>query len=133
MGKIPQVVKEFVEFLTAFLSAENLAIATAVSGILYKVFRSMKKSLNAKQDEMLEEIRQELNTMRTNQDDFSKDINKEVLRLQILSGIHENRLSDSEVLYFFDKYKALGGNSFVEDKVESYLLSLKEGGVNKDG
>ena len=52
----------------------------------------------------------------------------EILRLQILDGIESKRLSYSEVLYFFDKYKALGGNSFVEDKVEKYVYDLNKRG-----
>ena len=52
----------------------------------------------------------------------------EIIRLQILDGIESKRLSYSEVLYFFDKYKALGGNSFVEDKVEKYVYDLNKRG-----
>ena len=48
-------------------------------------------------------------------------LQKDVLRLQILDGIDSKRLSESEILYFFDRYKALGGNSFVEDRVKKYV------------
>ena len=40
----------------------------------------------------------------------------------------QKRLSTSEVLYFFDKYKALGGNSFVEEKVGQYVYELNNRG-----
>ena len=45
----------------------------------------------------------------------------DVLRLQILDGIDSNRLSVSEVLFLFDRYKSLGGNSFVDDRVKKYV------------
>lgn len=56
----------------------------------------------------------------------SDDNMLEVLRIQILDGIEAKRLSESEVLYFYDKYKRLGGNSFVTSRVEVYLAKLKK-------
>lgn len=49
----------------------------------------------------------------------------EILRLQILEGMDSERLSKSELLYFYDKYQKLGGNSFVEQKVEDYIENLE--------
>lgn len=77
---------------------------------------SIDKRLKAVEDRSVEQYR---------------DLGKEILRLQILNGIDSNRFSRSELLYFFDKYKSYGGNSFVEDKVHEHLQSLeKEDDVN---
>lgn len=54
----------------------------------------------------------------------NKDTQKEILRLQILEGMDANRLSESEVRYFYDKYHKVGGNSFVTAKVKKYLDDL---------
>lgn len=58
------------------------------------------------------------------------DIEREELRTQILTGIDSHRFSKSEVLYFFDKYKNLNGNSFVDDKVNEYVKKLDKEGYN---
>lgn len=86
-------------------------------GIFTALSRKAAKRFNERQDVLLVELDKRLN-----------DIEKEVLRIQILSGIDSHRLSRSELLYFFDKYKALGGNSFVEDRVKSYLKVLEDKG-----
>ncbi len=41
--------------------------------------------------------------------------------MQILSGIASESFSKSELTYFYDKYTARGGNSFVSEKVKVYL------------
>ena len=48
-------------------------------------------------------------------------VEKEVLRLQLLEGMNSYRLSPSEVSFFYDRYTALGGNSFVSGRVKEYL------------
>lgn len=54
------------------------------------------------------------------------DVEKEILRLQILEGINSNRLSPSEISYFYDRYKELGGNSFVTAKVKKYISDYEK-------
>ena len=81
----------------------------------------MNKKLDANQDATIEAINTKLSTLEKNQKDSIEALQKDVLRLQILEGIDSNRLSTSEVLFFFDRYKALGGNSFVEERVKQYV------------
>lgn len=54
-------------------------------------------------------------------DESYHDLQKEILRLQLLDGMDANRLSPSEAQYFYDKYKKMGGNSFVTAKVADYI------------
>lgn len=56
---------------------------------------------------------------------------KEILRMQLLQGMDAHRLSESEVLFFYDKYTQLGGNSFVSKRVHDYIEQLDE--HEKDG
>ena len=81
----------------------------------------MNKKLDANQDATIEAINTKLSTLEKNQKDSIEALQKDVLRLQILEGIDSNRLSTSEVLFFFDRYKALGGNSFVDERVKHYV------------
>ena len=103
------------------LRPENVATIALVWGLLYKGVKLMNKKLDAHQDATIAAINTKLDTLEKNQKDSIETLQKDVLRLQILDGIDSNRLSTSEVLFFFDRYKALGGNSFVEERVKQYV------------
>ena len=103
------------------LRPENVATIALVWGLLYKGIKLMNKKLDANQDATIEAINTKLDTLEKNQKDSIETLQKDVLRLQILDGIDSNRLSTSEVLFFFDRYKALGGNSFVDERVKQYV------------
>ena len=107
--------------MAMILRPENVATITLVWGLLYKGVKVMNKKLDANQDATIEAINAKLDTLEKNQKDSIETLQKDVLRLQILDGIDSNRLSTSEVLFFFDRYKALGGNSFVDDRVKQYV------------
>ena len=107
--------------MAMILRPENVATITLVWGLLYKGIKLMNKKLDANQDATIEAINTKLDTLEKNQKDSIETLQKDVLRLQILDGIDSNRLSTSEVLFFFDRYKALGGNSFVDERVKKYV------------
>ena len=107
--------------MAMILRPENVATIALVWGLLYKGVKLMNKKLDANQDATIEAINTKLSTLEKNQKDSIEALQKDVLRLQILDGIDSNRLSTSEVLFFFDRYKALGGNSFVEERVKQYV------------
>ena len=81
----------------------------------------MNKKLDAHQDATIATINAKLDALEKNQKESIEALQKDLLRLQILDGIDSNRLSTSEVLFLFDRYKALGGNSFVEERVKQYV------------
>ena len=107
--------------MAMILRPENVATITLVWGLLYKGVKLMNKKLDANQDATIEAINTKLSTLEKNKKESIETLQKDVLRLQILDGIDSNRLSTSEVLFFFDRYKALGGNSFVDERVKQYV------------
>ena len=107
--------------MAMILRPENVATIALVWGLLYKGVKLMNKKLDANQNATIEAINTKLSTLEKNQKESIETLQKDVLRLQILDGIDSNRLSASEVLFFFDRYKALGGNSFVDDRVKQYV------------
>ena len=121
MVSIEELIKEAGQFVAMILRPENVATITLVWGLLYKGVKLMNKKLDANQDATIEAINTKLDTLEKNQKDSIETLQKDVLRLQILDGIDSNRLSTSEVLFFFDRYKALGGNSFVDERVKKYV------------
>ena len=106
--------------MAMILRPENVATIALVWGLLYKGVKLVNKKLDANQDATIEAINAKLNTLEKNQKESIEALQKDVLRLQILDGIDSERLSVSEVLFFFDRYKALGGNSFVDERVKQY-------------
>ena len=107
--------------MTTALRPENVATIALVWGLLYKGVKLMNKKLDAHQDATIATINTKLDTLEKYQKDSIETLQKDVLRLQILDGIDSNQLSVSEVLFFFDRYKALGGNSFVDERVKQYV------------
>ena len=118
-------IEELIELVgrlgAAVLRPENVATIALVWGLLYKGVKLVNKKLDANQDATIEAINTKLDTLEKNQKESIEALQKDVLRLQILYGIDSNQLSVSEVLFFFDRDKALGGNSFVEERVKQYV------------
>ena len=109
------------KFVLLLLRPENVATLTLVGGLLYKGVKLINKKLDANQDATLSALSLKIDALEVSHKDSMDTLQKDVLRLQILDGIDSKRLSESEILYFFDRYKALGGNSFVETRVQNYL------------
>ena len=121
MVSIEELIKEAARFVLMLLRPENVPTLALVGGLLYKGVKLVNKKLDANQDATIEAINTKLSTLEKNQKDSIETLQKDVLRLQIIDGIDSKSLSTSEVLFFFDRYKALGGNSFVEERVKQYV------------
>ena len=115
------------KFISMLLRPENVATLTIVGGLLYKGVKLINKKLDTTHDATVSALSLKLDNLESSYKESTETLQKDVLRLQILDGIESNRLSVSEVLLFFDRYKTLGGNSFVEDRVKKYV---KESNVN---
>ena len=109
------------KFISMLLRPENVATLTIVGGLLYKGVKLINKKLDANHDATLSALSLKIDALEVSHKDSMDTLQKDVLRLQILDGIDSKRLSESEILYFFDRYKALGGNSFVDARVQNYL------------
>ena len=121
MVSIEELIKEAAQFVPMLLRPENVATIALVWGLLYKGVKLVNKKLDANQDATIAAINTKLDALEKNQKESIEALQKDVLRIQILYGIDSNQLSVSEVLFFFDRYKALGGNSFVEERVKQYV------------
>ena len=129
---IGELMKELGKVVVLFLRPENVAIISLLSGLGYKAFDKIIKKLDSQQNDLIAKLDKRLNSLESATKSANENLEREILRLQILDGMYAKRLSTSEVLYFFDKYKALGGNSFVEDKVRQYVYELNNRG-NENG
>lgn len=79
------------------------------------------KKLEAKQNEDLVNMKSDIKDLSDNVNDSMMTIQRDMLRLQIITGINSDRLSVGEVTMLYDIYKAKGGNSYISRVVNDYL------------
>ena len=79
------------------------------------------KKLEAKQNEDLVNMKTDIKELSDNVNDSMMTIQRDMLRLQIITGINSGRLSVGEVTMLYDKYKDNGGNSYITRVVDDYL------------
>ena len=79
------------------------------------------KKLEAKQNEDLANMKSDIKDLSNNMNDSMLMIQRDMLRLQIITGINSGRLSVGEVTMLYDQYKANGGNSYITRIVNDYL------------
>ena len=79
------------------------------------------KKLEAKQNEDLVNMKTDIKELSDNVNDSMMTIQRDMLRLQIITGINSGRLSVGEVTMLYDKYKDNGGNSYITRVVNDYL------------
>ena len=79
------------------------------------------KKLEAKQNEELTNMKCDIKDISNNMNDHMLMIQRDMLRLQIITGINSGRLSAGEVTTLYDQYKDKGGNSYISRIVNDYL------------
>ena len=79
------------------------------------------KKLEAKQNEDLVNMKTDIKVLSDNVNDSMMIIQRDMLRLQIITGINSGRLSAGEVTMLYDQYKDKGGNSYISRIVNDYL------------
>lgn len=82
------------------------------------------KKLEAKQNEDLCNMKSDIKDLSNNMNDSMLIIQRDMLRLQIITGINSGRLSAGEVTMLYDQYKDKGGNSYVSRIVNDYLEEI---------
>ena len=129
---IDLVWKELMDVIVVIFRGENIIFFASVTTLGYGVYRKIKKIFiqgqsnlikaettkeNKEQNDKIEKIEKQQIEIMAELNNISVD----VIRMQILSGIASESFSKSELTYFYDKYTARGGNSFVSEKVKVYL------------
>lgn len=129
---IESILKEIWDVVIIITRGQNVLFIASVWGIGYAIISKIKKSILKRQAILIKQETQKIDKVQTDKLDehdtqittmftMLDQINLNVIRMQILQGIHQESLSKSELLYFYDKYTKLGGNSFVTEKVNTYL------------
>lgn len=128
VGTLDALMQDLGLLIRHILEPSNLALMGTLIAVVRYSFKKIQVVLDKRQDQMIDELRLRLGKVENSMTEDIKDMKVEILRVQILTGIDTGRFSRSELSYFYDKYKSLGGNSFVENKCRDYLEKLdKEG------
>ena len=77
--------------------------------------------LETKQNEDLANMKSDIKDLSNNVNDSMITIQRDMLRLQIITGINSGRLSPGEVTMLYDQYKDKGGNSYISRIANDYL------------
>lgn len=108
----------FFKWLLNPVTISSLSIYMTTIGF---VGRWAWKKLEAKQNEDLVNMKSDIKDLSDNVNDSMMTIQRDMLRLQIITGINSDRLSIGEVTMLYDIYKAKGGNSYISRVVNDYL------------
>nr|DAQ03848.1 MAG TPA: hypothetical protein [Caudoviricetes sp.] len=116
------LMRDLGSLLNHLFTPETFGVVVSIGGISAGLLKMVKKGVASLNDKTLDKV----NELVQHNSERINDIEKEILRLQLLEGMNSNRLSPSEIAYFYDRYKALGGNSFVTARVQEYLREWNE-------
>ena len=108
----------FFKWLTNPVTISSLSVYATTIGF---VGRWAWKKLEAKQNEDLVNMKSDIKDLSDNVNNSMTTIQRDMLRLQIITGINSGRLSMAEVATLYDTYKANGGNSYITRVVDDYL------------
>ena len=108
-------------FLKWLSSPTTISMLSVYGTTIGFVGRWAWKKLEAKQNEDLANMKSDIKDLSDNVNDSMLMIQRDMLRLQIITGINSGRLSAGEVTLLYDQYKDKGGNSYISRIVDDYL------------
>ena len=108
----------FFKWLFNPVTISSLSVYGTIVGF---VGRWAWKKLETKQNEDLANMKSDIKDLSNNVNDSMITIERDMLRLQIITGINSGRLSPGEVTMLYDQYKDKGGNSYISRIVDDYL------------
>ena len=108
-------------FLKWLSSPTTISMLSVYGTTIGFVGRWAWKKLEAKQDADLANMKSDIKDLSDNVNDSMQLIQRDMLRLQIITGINSGRLSPGEVTTLYDQYKDKGGNSYISRVVDDYL------------
>lgn len=117
--------EEGLKLLRWMINPITISTISMYAGLLGAGGRMLWKKLEKKQNEDLENIKKDVKELSDNVMDSMTTIERDMLRIQIVTGISSNRLSASEVTQLYDMYRDKKGNSYVTRMVDDYLEEME--------
>lgn len=127
------IAQPFIDFLMMMFTPGNLALLILVANVVKKIFDKLTAIANQHQDEHIKEIDKKIDDILEKVDNLTeqqaKDQRENKLndyRLEIILGIFTGKMTESEILTVYGKYKDKGGNSYMDRIIDSYITEKRQ-------
>lgn len=133
MDNHPTIIRPAIDFINMMLTPGNLALLILIGNITKRIFDKLSTIANQQQDEHIKEIDKKIDDILEKVDNLTeqqaKDQRENKLndyRLEIILGIFTGRMTESEILSVYGKYKDKGGNSYMDRVIDAYITEQRK-------
>lgn len=111
----------------------NLALLILLGNVVKRIFDKLTAIANQQQDEHIKEIDKKIDDILEKVDNLTKQQAKDQCenklndyRLEIVLGIFTGKMTESEILTVYGKYKDKGGNSYMDRVIDTYITEQRK-------
>lgn len=133
MDNHPTIIQPAIDFINMMLTPGNLALLILIGNITKRIFDKLSAIANQQQDEHIKEIDKKIDDILEKVDKLTeqqvKDQHENKLndyRLEIILGIFTGKMTESEILAVYGKYKDNGGNSYMDRVINTYITEQRK-------
>lgn len=111
----------------------NLALLILLGNVVKRIFDKLTAIANQQQDEHIKEIDKKIDDILEKVDQLAEQQKQDQrenklndYRLEIILGIFTGRMTESEILTVYGKYKDKGGNSYMDRVIDTYITEQRK-------
>ena len=111
----------------------NLALLILLGNVVKRIFDKLTSIANQQQDEHIKEIDKKIDDILEKVDNLTQQQAKDQCenklndyRLEIVLGIFTGKMTESEILTVYGKYKDKGGNSYMDRVIDTYITEQRK-------
>lgn len=113
----------------------NLALLILLGNVVKRIFDKLTTIANRQQDEHIKEIDKKIDDILEKVNNLTEQHVKDQCenklndyRLEIILGIFTGKMTESEILAVYGKYKDKGGNSYMDRVIDVYITEQRKKG-----
>ena len=133
MDNHPTIIQPAIDFINMMLTPGNLALLILIGNITKRIFDKLSAIANQQQDEHIKEIDKKIDDILEKVDKLTEQQAKDQCenklndyRLEIVLGIFTGKMTESEILAVYGKYKDNGGNSYMDRVIDTYITEQRK-------
>lgn len=133
MDNHPTIIQPAIDFINMMLTPGNLALLILIGNITKRIFDKLSAIANQQQDEHIKEIDKKIDDILEKVDKLTEQQAKDQCenklndyRLEIVLGIFTGKMTESEILAVYGKYKDKGGNSYMDRVIDTYITEQRK-------
>lgn len=133
MDNHPTIIQPALDFINMMLTPGNLALLILIGNITKRIFDKLSAIANQQQDAHIKEIDKKIDDILEKVDKLTEQQAKDQCenklndyRLEIVLGIFTGKMTESEILTLYGKYKDKGGNSYMDRVIDTYITEQRK-------